>query len=141
MEIGIFIFRLRPFTHKACNDTFVCAELSIFVIGIYGICSNSFNGDACQFLLIINTLLQSKTFVESFERVVFDKRYAIDLNVVDLGTELYTLVLLSTDNGAQIWAVDADNAVLHIFFSSGLAVGASPRLWQLYAYSALHSNI
>ena len=73
--------------------------------------------------------------------MVLDKGNAIDLNVVDLGTELYTLVLLSTNNGAQVWAVDADNAVLHIFFSSGLAVGASPRLWQLYAYSALHSNI
>ena len=47
MEVGIFIFRLRPFTRKASNDTFVCAKFSIFVIGIYGICPNSFNGDTC----------------------------------------------------------------------------------------------
>ena len=45
MEVGIFIFRLRPFTRKACNATFVCAEFSICVIGIYGICSNSYDGD------------------------------------------------------------------------------------------------
>lgn len=46
--------------------------------------------------------------------MVLDKGNAIDLNVVDLGTKLYTLVLLSTNNGAQVWAVYADNAVLHI---------------------------
>lgn len=54
------------------------------------------------------------TFIEGFKRVALDKGYAINLNVVDLGTELYTLVLLSTNNGAQVWAIDTDNAVLHI---------------------------
>ena len=48
--------------------------------------------------------------------MVFDKGNTIDLDVVDLGAELYTLVLLSTDNGTQVWAVNADNAVLHFLF-------------------------
>lgn len=64
--------------------------------------------------MIVNAFRQTNTFIEGFKRVVIDKGNAIDLNVVDLGTELYTLVLLSTNNGAQVWAVDADNTVLHI---------------------------
>ena len=64
--------------------------------------------------------------------MVLDKGNAIDLNVVDLGTELYTLVLLSTNNGAQVWAVDADNAVLHILLLHQVLLLTSHLVYSSY---------
>ena len=47
---------------------------------------------------------------------MLDERDAVDLNVVDLGTELDTLVLLAAHYRADIGTVDADDAVLHFLF-------------------------
>lgn len=48
--------------------------------------------------------------------MMLDERDAVDLNVVDLGTELDTLVLLAAHYRADIGTVDADDAVLHFLF-------------------------
>ena len=43
---------------------------------------------------------------------MLDERDAVDLNVVDLGTELDTLVLLAAHYRADIGTVDADDGLL-----------------------------
>lgn len=50
---------------------------------------------------------------------MLDERDAVDLNVVDLGTELDTLVLLAAHYRADIGTVDADDAVLHFLLLNG----------------------
>ena len=81
--------------------------------------------------------LQTNTFIEGFKRVVPDKGNAIDLNVVDLGTKLYTLVLLSMNNGAQVWAIDADNAVLHILLLHQVLQLTSNLVYSSYTLTLL----
>ena len=44
------------------------------------------------------------------------ERDAVDLDVVDFGTELHALVFLAPDNGADIGAIDTDYAVFHLLF-------------------------
>ena len=48
--------------------------------------------------------------------MVLDERDAVDLDVVDLGSELDALVLLATYYRTDIGAVDADDTVLNLFF-------------------------
>ena len=50
--------------------------------------------------------------------MVFDEGYSVNLDVVDLGSKLHAFVLLSSDDGANVRAVYADNVVLHLPFRS-----------------------
>lgn len=48
--------------------------------------------------------------------MVLDEGYLVNLNVVDLGSKLHAFVLLSSDDGPNVRAVYADNAVLNLHF-------------------------
>ena len=87
------------------------AELSVGIIGIYGIGSHASYPHIHELLLHADTVLQAYTFVESLEREVFDERYAVYLYVVDLRTELDGLCFLASYNGTYIMTVNADDAV------------------------------
>lgn len=110
--IGSLILWPWAFANKAGRNSVFRAVPAGFIICIDGVSSEAFDLYACQFLMILNTLLYAYSLVEGFKRVVFDEGYAVYLNVVDLGSELHALVLLASDYGANIWAVDTDYAVL-----------------------------
>ena len=48
--------------------------------------------------------------------MVLDEGYLVNLNVVDLGSKLHAFVLLSPDDGPNVRAIYADNAVLNLHF-------------------------
>lgn len=50
--------------------------------------------------------------------MVFDEGYSVNLNVVDLCSELNALVLFASDYGPDVGTVYADDAVLHLLFLS-----------------------
>ena len=60
--------------------------------------------------------------------MVIDERDAVYLDVVDLGPELYALVLLAAYNRADIRPVDTDDAVLHF-----LSVEVVPLLAEYFS--------
>ena len=49
---------------------------------------------------------------------MLDEGYSINLDVVDLGSELHSLVLLASDDGPDLRTVYADDAFLHLLFLS-----------------------
>ena len=50
--------------------------------------------------------------------MVLNEGYSVNLDVVDLGSKLHAFVLLSSDDGPDVGAVNADNAVLDLLFLS-----------------------
>ena len=102
----------RPFlAYKGCGYSIFCTELSVGIIGIYGIGSHASYPHIHELLLHADAVLQAYTFVKSLEREVFDERYAVYLYVVDLRTELDGLCFLASYNGTYIMTVNADDAV------------------------------
>ena len=65
-----------------------CTELSVGIIGIYGIGSHTSYPYIHQLLLHTDTVLQTYTLIECLEREVFDERYAVYLYIIDLCTVL-----------------------------------------------------
>ena len=79
----------RPsLTYKGCGYSIFCTELSVGIIGTYGIDSHASYPHIHELLLHADAVLKAYTFVESLELEVFDERYAVYLYVVDLRTEL-----------------------------------------------------
>ena len=102
----------RPsLAYKGCGYSIFCTELSVGIIGIYGIGSHASYPHIHELLLHADAVLQAYTFVESLEREVFDERYSVYLYVVDLRAELDGLCFLASYNGTYIMAVNADDAV------------------------------
>ena len=102
----------RPFlTRKGCGYPIFCTELSVGIIGIYGISSHTFHPYIHQLLLHTDTVLQAYTLIECLEREVFNERYAVYLYIIDLCTELDGLGFLASDDGTYIITVNADDAV------------------------------
>ena len=87
------------------------AELSVGIIGIYGIGSHASNPDIHEFLLHTDTALQSYSLIECLEREVFDKRYTVYLYVVNLCTEFNRLCFLASYDRTYVMTVDADDTV------------------------------
>mgnify|MGYP007121802494 CR=1 FL=1 len=71
-----------------------CTELSVGIIGIYGIGSHASYPHIHKFLLHADAVLQAYPSLKAFEREVFNERYAVYLYVVDLRTELDRLLFL-----------------------------------------------
>ena len=68
----------RPsLAYKGCGYSIFCTELSVGIIGIYGIGSHASYPHIHELLLHADTVLQAYTFVESLERKMFDERYAV----------------------------------------------------------------
>ncbi len=107
---GFFLGR-PSLAYKGCGDSIFCTELSVGIIGIYGIGSHASYPHIHELLLLTDAVLQAYTFIESLEREVFDERYAVYLYVVDLRTELDGLCFLASYNGTYIMTVNADNTV------------------------------
>ena len=102
----------RPsLAYKGCGYSIFCTELSVGIIGIYGIGSHASYPHIHELLLHADAVLQAYTFVESLEREVFDERYAVYLYVVDLRTELDGLYFLASHNGTHIMTVNADDTI------------------------------
>lgn len=106
-----FILGRPSLAYKGCGYSIFCTELSVGIIGIYGIGSHASYPHIHELLLHADTVLQAYTFVESLERKMFDERYAVYLYVVDLRTELDGLCFLASYNGTYIMTVNADDAV------------------------------
>ena len=102
----------RPsLAYKGCGYSIFCTELSVGIIGIYGIGSHTSYPYIHQLLLHTDTVLQAYTLIECLEREVFDERYAVYLYIIDLCTELDGLGFLASDDGTYIITVNADDAV------------------------------
>ena len=102
----------RPsLAYKGCGYSIFCTELSVGIIGIYGISSHTFHPYIHQLLLHTDTVLQAYTLIECLEREVFNERYAVYLYIIDLCTELDGLGFLASDDGTYIITVNADDAV------------------------------
>ena len=106
-----FILGRPSLAYKGCGYSIFCTELSVGIIGIYGIGSHASYPHIHELLLHADAVLQAYTFIESLEREVFDERYAVYLHVVNLRTELYGLCFLTSYNGTYIMTVNADNTV------------------------------
>ena len=87
------------FAHKGCGYPIFCTELSVGIIGIYGIGSHTSYPYIHKLLLHTDTVLQAYTLIECLEREVFDERYAVYLYIIDLCTELDGLGFLASDDG------------------------------------------
>lgn len=59
--------------------------------------------------------------------MMLDEGYSINLDVVDLGSELHSLVLLASDDGPDVRTVYADDAFLHLLFLSKQALQSTPQ--------------
>ena len=102
----------RPsLAYKGCGYSIFCTELSVGIIGIYGIGSHASYPHIHELLLHADAVLQAYTFIESLEREVFDERYTVYLYVVYLCTELDRFYFLASYNRAYIMTVNADNTV------------------------------
>ena len=102
----------RPsLAHKGCGYPIFCTELSVGIIGIYGIGSHTSYFYIHQLLLHTDTVLQAYTLIECLEREVLNERYAVYLYIIDLCTELDGLGFLASDDGTYIITVNADDAV------------------------------
>lgn len=112
-DIRRFVLGFRSFADEVGRDAVFGAVLPVFIAGIDCVHTDAGDLDACQRLLILNALLEPCSFVEGFERMVLDERDAVDLYVVNLGSELDALVLLAAHNRTDIRTVDADDAVPH----------------------------
>ena len=99
-----------PCAQRKWNSIF-CTELSVSVIGIYGIGCNTPYSYVHELLLHTDTVLQAYSLIESLEREVLDERYAVYLYVVNLCTELDRFYFLASHNGTYIMTVNADDAV------------------------------
>ena len=87
------------------------AELSVGIIGIYGIGSHASYPHIHELLLHADAVLQAYTFVKSLEREVFDERYTVYLYVVNLCTEFNGFCFLSSYYWTYIMTVNADDTV------------------------------
>ena len=87
------------------------AELSVGIIGIYGIGSHASYPHIHEFLLHADAVLQAYTLVESLEREVFDKRYTVYLYVVNFCTEFNGFYFLASYDRTYVMTVDAGDAV------------------------------
>ena len=87
------------------------AELSVGIIGIYGIGSHASYPHIHELLLHADAVLQAYTFVKSLEREVFDERYTVYLYVVNLCTEFNGFCFLASYDRTYVMTVDADDAV------------------------------
>ena len=102
----------RPsLAYEGSGDSVFRAELSVGVIGIYGIGCYASYPHVHELLLHADAVLQAYPLVESLEREVFDERYAVYLYVVYLRTELNGFRFLASDDGMHIMTVNADDAV------------------------------
>ena len=54
--------------------------------------------------------------------MVFDEGYSVNLDVVDLYSELNAFVLLASDDGPDVRTVYADDTVFHFLFLSKCAL-------------------
>ena len=106
-----FILGRPSLAYKGCGYSIFCTELSVGIVGVYGIGSHASYPHMHELLLHADAVLQAYAFVEGLEREVFDERYAVYLYVVDLRTELDGLGFLASYNGTYIMTVDADDAV------------------------------
>lgn len=104
----VLVFWLGAFAYKVGGDGVGGAVGAVLVGGVDGVRAHTLDFDASQALLIFNAF-----FVECLKRDVLDERDAVYLDVVALGSELHTLVLFAADNGADVWPVDAHDAVFH----------------------------
>ena len=75
-----------------------CTELSVDIIGIYGIGSQT-------------SYLKPYTLIERLEREMLDERYIVYLYIIDLCTELDGLDSIASDDGTYIMTVNIDDAV------------------------------
>ena len=105
------IFGRPSLAHKGCGYPIFCTELSVGIIGIYGIGSHTSYPYIHKLLLHADTVLQAYTLIECLEREVFDERYAVYLYIIDLCTELDGLGFLALTMGRGILTVNADDAV------------------------------
>lgn len=69
-----FIFSRPSLAHKGCGYSIFHSELSVGVIGIYGIGSNTSYPYIYKLLLYTDTILKSYTLIESLEWEVLDER-------------------------------------------------------------------
>ena len=102
----------RPsLAYKGCGYSIFCTELSVGIIGIYGIGSHASYPHIHEFLLHADAVLQAYTLVESLEREVFDKRYTVYLYVVNFCTEFNGFYFLASYDRTYVMTVDAGDAV------------------------------
>ena len=101
---------------KRCGYPIFCTELSVGIIGIYGISSHT-SYPYIHKLLLHGLILQAYTLVEYLEREVFDERYTIYLYIIDLYRTRRTWFLASHD-GTYIMTVNADDAVTDLLLQT-----------------------
>ncbi len=92
------IFCRSSLAHKGCGYSISCTELSVGIIGIYGIGSQT-------------SYLKPYTLIERIEREMLDERYIVYLYIIDLCTELDGLDSLASDDGTYIMTVNIDDTV------------------------------
>lgn len=102
----------RPsLAHEGSGYPIFRTELSVGIIGIYGVACRTCYPHFHELLLHTDTVLQAYTLIEGLERDVFDERYAVCLYIIDLRTEFDGFRFLTSYDGTYIMTVNADNTV------------------------------
>ena len=109
-----FIFGCPSLAYEGSGYPIFRAELSVGIIGIYGIGSHASYPNAHKLLLHTDTVLKAYTLIERLERDVLDERYSVYLYVVDFCTELNGLCFLTSYDGTYIMTVNAHNTVIDL---------------------------
>ena len=88
----------RPsLAYEGSGYTIFRAELSVGIIGIYGIGSQTSYPNIHKLLLHTDTVIQAYNLIEFLEREVFYERYAVYLYIIDLCTVLVMNPIPSTE--------------------------------------------
>lgn len=98
-DARILILGLRPLAGEACCDSFFAAIIAGFIVCVDCVASELLDFNTREFLVILDALFYACAFVEVLKTMVFNERYAIYLNGVDLGPELHPLVFLPLTMG------------------------------------------
>ena len=73
----VFILCSPSFVYEGSWYTISSTELSVGIIGIYGVAYHTSKPYIHEFLLHTDTVLQTYTFIECLERDMFDERYTV----------------------------------------------------------------
>ena len=106
-----FVFACPPFSFEVGADFLAGTIFPVFVGGIDGICSDHVHS-AEEPSGHEDRAAQAGTFVEGIEVEPLDKVDSIDLDLVNLGSELHRLDFLASDNRPQVRFAEADDPVL-----------------------------
>ena len=120
----LFKFAGPSLSFEVGTDAVPGGEPAVPVGGIDGIGPGDLDLGPCQALDIEDCVAEPYALVEGVEGKVLDEPDAVELELVNLGTELHRLFLLAPYNGPHVGPVQADDAAYgaYAFMEKGVTI-------------------